>query len=564
MRGPSELSELPASILAMLERPLRAVPAPVVLPTVADDAKVKRARAYLAKMEPAISGSGGHAKTFEAALVCKGFDLSEADALALLSSEYNPRCQPTWTERELRHKVDSAYKDGARARGYLLAERPERPRPVRSEQPPPPDDDGSWAGLLEDSEAPEVVQAEPWRTLLRFSNARTPTLLKTAANVAVILENDPRFAGVIGHNVFSDVTVIRKPPPFPRPAHEHPAWNDTDDTRLQAWIEREHGVTIAVEAITRGVSMAARTLAFHPVRDYLGALKWDGVPRLDSWLTSTFGSEATPYTAAVGAKWMISAVARVLDPGSKVDTVLVLEGDQGVMKSTAILTLCGSQDWFLDELSDVANKDAAQQVAGRWIVEVAEMDTFSKSEWSGVKAFISRQVDRFRPAFGRHVVQQPRQCAFVGTINPGASGYLRDETGNRRFWPVLCPRMADIAWLRGARDQLWAEAMARYNAGEVWHIKEPEIAAAARTEQEARAPRDAWQERLEHWLIGRDDTTVAEVLDKFFNLAPDKWTQPLQASVGRGIAAAGFLKTRLAVQSDGRRPWVYRRNRLLL
>src|SRR5581483_7104435 len=184
----------------------------------------------------------------------------------------------------------------------------------------------------------------------------------------------------------------------------------------------------------QAVQTAARDRPIHPVKAYLHALLWDGVQRVDTWLSAYLGAEDTEYARAVGSRWLISAVARIYRPGVKADCCLILEGPQGIKKSTALRTLAG--EYFTDELADLGSKDAALQIRGVWIVEISELDSLARSEIASIKAFMSRTADRFRPPFGKRVVECPRQCVFAGTVNH--TEYLRDETGARRFWPVLC------------------------------------------------------------------------------------------------------------------------------
>jgi predicted P-loop ATPase len=227
---------------------------------------------------------------------------------------------------------------------------------------------------------------------------------------------------------------------------------------------------------------AAQTVAkdrsFHPIRSYLESIRWDGVERLDRWLSANVGVEDTGYAHAVGARWLISAVARIYRPGVKADCCLILEGPQGSKKSTALKTLSGP--YFTDELADLGTKDSALQTRGVWIIELSELDTLSRSEVSRIKAFMSRTTDRFRPPYGKRLIESPRQCVFAGTVNH--SSYLRDETGACRFWPVACGSV-DIDHLARDRDQLWAEAKLRFDAGAVWWLDSSELMDAAAEEQ---------------------------------------------------------------------------------
>ena len=201
--------------------------------------------------------------------------------------------------------------------------------------------------------------------------------------------------------------------------------------------------------------------------------------------------------ARFGSRWMISAVARIMQPGAKVDHMLILEGPQGG-RSRARSRCSPVLSWFTDELAEIGSKDAAQQMRGIWIIEIAELDAISRAEVSRIKAFLTRTTDRYRPPYERYVVEVPRQCVFAGSVNPDT--YLRDETGNRRFWPVRCGTHRSRRASRD-RDQLWAEAVVRYRDGAIWWLDEPELIADAKTEQDQRYQADAWDARIDRWLV---------------------------------------------------------------
>jgi predicted P-loop ATPase len=213
---------------------------------------------------------------------------------------------------------------------------------------------------------------------------------------------------------------------------------------------------VSVEIAGQAVQAVAKDRTFHPVCEYLDALSWDGIKRIDTWLSVYLGAEATDYTTAVGARWLMSAVARIYRPGVKADCCLILEGSQGLMKSMSLKTIAGP--YFTDEIADLGSKDSAMQTRGVWIIEIAELDSMTRSEVGRIKAFMSRSTDRFRPPYGKRLIESPRQCVFAGSVNH--STYLRDETGGRRFWPVACTRIL-IEDLARDRDQLWAESQAR-------------------------------------------------------------------------------------------------------
>ena len=257
------------------------------------------------------------------------------------------------------------------------------------------------------------------------------------------------------------------------------------------------------------------------MREYLDSWKWDGTPRLDHWLVKYLGCPDNDYTGAVGSRWLISAVARVMQPGCKADCVLILEGPQGSYKSTA-LKILGSK-WFTDELPSIGTKDSAMQTFGVWIIELAELESLTQAAVSKIKSFISRTTDRSRPPYGRRLIESPRQCVFAGSVNH--STYLRDETGGRRFWPVEVGQI-QIDQLSADRDQLLAEAYVRYREGAPWWLDTPDLIQAAEQEQAARFIGDPWDSRIASWLEGRDDVSIAEVLRGAIGKADGQWTQP--------------------------------------
>ncbi len=272
-----------------------------------------------------------------------------------------------------------------------------------------------------------------WRDgLIRNENGASRPIL---ANAITALRGASEWEGVLWLNEFTATTMARKAPPWARNGadwQERP-WTDFDDLKAAEWLQH-HSVQVGVEVAAQAVQAVSGGRTYHPPRDYLGALTWDKTARLNNWLVNYLGVEATPYARAVGQRFLISAVARLFEPGVKADSVPILEGPQDAGKSTAANIL--GAPWFTDELADFGSKDAAEQTIGVWIVELAELGSLSRPEVAKIKSFTSRTCDRFRPSYGRRVKTFPRQCVFVGTINQDT--YLRDETGGRRFWPVNC------------------------------------------------------------------------------------------------------------------------------
>jgi putative DNA primase/helicase len=296
----------------------------------------------------------------------------------------------------------------------------------------------------------------------------------------------------LAYDEFSRSVITKKPTPWQRVLGS--AWTDVDDTQFANWLQHSYLIANSRQ-IPEAVEVAARDNTFHPVRDYLNRLKWDGERRIDHWLVRHMGSEEKPINRAFGSKWLISAVARVFKPGSQVDHTLLLEGTQGIKKSTA-LRMLASDEWFTDHISDLRDKDARIELQGKWIIEFSELHAIKGKSFEIVKSFLSTRVDHFRAPWGRRSTANPRQCVFAATTNDETS--LADETGNRRFWPVRC-RNIDIEGLKRDRDQLWAEACVRFQQGEAWWLDSDELVEAAREEQKARYQPGPWDEQILVW-----------------------------------------------------------------
>jgi predicted P-loop ATPase len=367
-------------------------------------------------------------------------------------------------------------------------------------------------------------------------------IVANLANLILILREAPKWRGVLGYDEFAVRVVVRKCPPWGEEAVA--PWNDHFDSLTRAWLQMQE-INAAAGDVGKAVQAAARHNPFHPVRDYFNSLVWDGVPRLDAWLVTHFHAEDTPYIRAIGPRYLISSVARIFNPGCKVDHTIILEGPQGKQKSEALRALVHNESWFTDRLSHVASKDAAMEIAGVQVIEIAEMDALLKAAPSAAKAFLTRRQDPFRPPYGRHVIRLPRQCVFAATINPPADGrYLTDPTGARRFWPVACRDMIDLDGLRAARDQLWAEAVARFCAGEKWWLETPQLEALATVEQDARFEVDPLEEPVREWVGDRIDVSLWDVIKHVLGFTREQCPQKFQKRVSRILGRMGFKKAR--------------------
>lgn len=324
------------------------------------------------------------------------------------------------------------------------------------------------------------------------------SLTASIENAYKLITQDPDLQDVVGQDNFSLQIKIKKPLPWRRVERTPSNWTDADDAYLRARLEKK-GFR-SENCIKNAFAMVVSENAFHPVREYLRGLKWDGVRRLDRLLIDYLGAEDSAYTRAVTRKHMTAAVARIYEPGVKYDQVLCLQGTQGTGKSTLIGRLGG--DWYSDSLPTMeASKEAYEAIAGVWILEIGELASMRKSESEAVKNFVSKRSDRYRPAYGHHQIEQPRQCVFWATTNEPT--FLRDASGNRRFWVVRTPGISgamvheDIT--KPLVDQIWAEAVAAYKAGESLTLP-PELESVARKIQDSYSDEDPMVGEIENYL----------------------------------------------------------------
>ncbi len=305
-------------------------------------------------------------------------------------------------------------------------------------------------------------------------------------------------------------------------------WHEADTLNLMKYAQSVVGLSsIGKEAIFDAVVYHARENKKHCVREWLESLpEWDGVPRVQGFLPSYFGAADNDYTRQVGQNFLVSLIARVMEPGCKADCMIILEGIQGLLKSSALRALAGEQ-WFGELTVELENKDALMITQGKWLVEIPELDSIVKAEPEAVKRYLSTQTDRFRPPYGRFVEEFPRQFISAGTTN--AHDYLKDQTGGRRFWPVACQKV-DLDGIRRDREQLFSEALAALKLGcEFWIVPE-----SAKEEVDARTERDPWEDILRHWLIGKtEQLTIPKIADDCFSIP----ASGVHSGVSRRIAS---------------------------
>lgn len=363
---------------------------------------------------------------------------------------------------------------------------------------------------LDDAELPEDYNDE-WKAELEYT--KSGKLLCNIANIILILENDPALAGHIVHDLFTGMDSAKDGLPWNKNANQ---WTDTDDANLRVWLEKHYDIT-GKEKIADALTAVLTRHSYHPIRDYLSGLTWDGVPRLDRIIIDYMGAEDSELNRAMSRKHFVAAVARVFNPGCKYDYCLIMSGAEGIGKSTLLRVMGGR--WFNDSITTLEGKEGMEQLRRAWVVELGELSSIKRSDVEQVKAHLSKQVDIYRAAYARRVQEHPRQCVFCGTTNEAL--FLKGDTGNRRFWviPVVAELRKYRDWneaIRRDRDQLWAEAVHYYKQGEPLYLSE---------ELEAQA-----KQRQQDFNDDNDDPIVA-MLDKYLNtLLPVNWdTMDIQA-----------------------------------
>ncbi|MDF3625774.1 virulence-associated E family protein [Brytella acorum] len=378
------------------------------------------------------------------------------------------------------------------------------------------------------------------------------------ANAMIALREAPELRRLFAYDEMLNAPILCAPVPrtivdYTEDDSRGRPVRDVDVSAVQEWLQRNGLAKLSKDVAHQAVDQRAVERSFHPVRQWLGHIEWDGTERLDNWLSVYLGAEDTPYTRGIGAMFLIAMVARVMIPGCKADYMMVLEGKQGLRKSTACAILGGK--WFSDNLPDIrsAGKDVPQHINGKWLIEVAEMSALDKSEAAALKAFITRSVERYRPSFGRKEVIQPRQCVFIGTTNKEA--YLRDETGGRRFWPVKVGKIDTDALARD-RDQLFAEAACGFADGEKWWPDSQFEADHIAPEQEARYEADAWEEAVAQFLNGKSKITILEVARQALLIDTPKLGTSDQRRISAVLERLGWVR---GVRGNkGERYWNYR------
>jgi len=501
-------------------------------------ANIERYESYLSSAPPCIEGQQGDATAYAVAQRGRDMGLGWQETLACLLGPYNAKCVPPWSKDELKTKVRNAYK-------YSVGEQ-------GADSP------------MSDFEA--VIGKTDDEILGALERSASGQYRKTLANcIRFFLTSKAPFFKKLAYDEFTDkIMVVEKMPwHMYNPPDEGMEWTDHDEILCKSYLTTAYKFEIPTQIIHEAIVACAWRNRNHPVKNYLGSLKWDGTKRLDSWLTRYCLVPDNTYTQAVGAKTLIAAVARIYHPGIKFDYMLILEGRQRVGKSRMVKALGGS--WYRSMAINPLEKDTIAYMRGAWIIEEAELTFRNKADADHMKAFISRETDTARLSYERMEKTFPRKCIFIGTYNPdsGGEGYMRDQTGNRRFWPVCVGegKSLDVPGLESVRDQLFAEAVVRYKAGERLYLDEAEEQEAEIVQEERRA-RDDRAGHIKEWLdkddfgARRERTTGQEIFVKCLMGMPIHYNKVAQRDIGHILGRElKWENKNMRVNGEWKRMW---------
>ena len=382
-------------------------------------------------------------------------------------------------------------------------------------------------------------------------------------NVLTALEFDPEWSGVIALDEFRQEMVKLKEPPYLKDKNDFEVceWSEIDDIRTAAWLTDKRKILTTPNVVAQAVKAVAFENKFHAVRDWLDKLEWDGTSRLGELLTAYFGvsdrddPDLCHYHWLVSRMFMIAAVARMYTPGCKVDNVLILEGPEGIRKSSGIKALLFDEEFFSDTPFRLGDKEGYQTLRGKWIIELAELTSFLAARTGEQRAFFSSTTDNFRSSYGKKNQNYPRQCIFIGTTNDYE--YLMDSN-NRRYWPAYSTGV-DVEKIIEDRDQLWAEAKHLFENNEQWWPDKKDLHLFEK-QQQARAADDLYKLKIETWLHnkGKNETagkdyilTMDSLVSHVLQIPTDKQHgNAITIKVGKIMSELGYKRVQATTQKQ--------------
>lgn len=473
----------------------------------ATDSDIQRFVSFLRTTEPAVEGGGGDNHTYYVACRGRELGLNEEQTHRCMMSYWNDRCSPPWNGDDLLIKIKNAYaynKDiyGKRSHTAVVKDfsdlvQTDIVNDISSKVTADMQERGLPPILWEMSEKGGFKKTFNNTVNLILASAYKPEM---AVEEVKKLHNQQAIDDSFKYNTFTDNIEVTVPLPWDDRRYFKPrVFDDSDAKNLRFALSRRYFYNTTDQDVFDAVLVVSKHRCYHPIRNYLHGLHWDGVERVNTWLHDYAGVDQNIYTRAVSRKVLAAAVARIMNPGCKFDYVLVLEGAQGIGKSMLVQALGG--EWTGDITIDPSNKDSIMYMEGQWIIEMSEMVAHRRSEADQLKDFITRPNDKIRKPYARVPVNLPRQSIFIGTINPQRGvGWLKDPTGNRRFWPVEVDHVR-IDALREDVSQLWAEAVQIFSSGELLYLTDEEERYAVR-EQVKRVTKDPFEQPILEFITG--------------------------------------------------------------
>jgi predicted P-loop ATPase len=504
-----------------------------------DEATKCRFIDYINRHPGATVGQAGDVETFKVACEGREYGLSEAVVLEIMLHYFNPKCfrdgeANSWTQEKLTTKVRNAFNYAKREQGNANALA----------------DFANDRGLLSELEANDAGA-------IRFQRTKKDEIKPNLAN-AVQFFNVPAspLYKLVRYNNFAEAIELTAETPWDRPPENQ--WGDTDTVMLRLHFNNRFGLEFTPSTVYEAVVASAQLNRYNPLQDWLNSLIWDGKPRIDRLFPHYCGSPDSPYHRAIGKNTLLAACARAFEPGCQHDYMTVLEGAQGIGKGRFIKALAGK--WYASvRINPDRIADTVQAMLGSWILEAPEMEFIRRSDLMALKGFLTDTVDKVRMPYGRFTSQYRRQSIFMSTVNPDDSGeYLKDRTGNRRYWVVACRGMIKLQELEADRDQIFAEAMHRYRAGEQRYLTD-DLEADARGEQLKRQQSDPWDDIILNWLTGFDvsnvELTTELIALNALSLPAGKIDRSAQIRIATAMKSAGYSQTRFRSDHGRVRVW---------
>ena len=516
--SPGALKPVPEAILALITKTttvtLGAKPEPGFVDD--DPINVERYKELLASMPVIPKGEGQTNSLYVVA--CRGRDLglSRQMTRAVLAECYNSvKLVPPVEDAELDHVTQSAYTYAHEKAGHMNVK-----------------------AIFKTAEMGEKIDVGDIKYDFH-GKSNTPT--KTLNNCVNYLITLPQIENAFRYNCFSGMIELDGSAPwYKERGSKGPNLTDEDTVLLKYFLTKTVRIEFSQQTVLEAIIVAGHKRHYHPIRNYLNSLVWDGKPRIDTWMIDYGKAVDTVYTRAIARKTLCAAVKRVMEPGCKWDHVLIIEGSQGIGKSTACRIL--GRNWAGDMNLDPHSKDAVAMMLNKWIIELSEMTALRWADANALKSFITREKDTVRLSYERHAKDFPRQSILIGTVNPEHVGYLKDITGNRRYWIVRFNGAVDLRGLEDSADQLWAEARAMYATEKLFLTGEAETLQGL--EAQARMPEEPMRLHVNRWIKENpdvDEVTPDRIME-YMGIPMKAMTRADQSRVAQALTELGWEK----------------------